>query len=196
MHTDSEPFASGRAVVLRLFAAWLVLLPFSTAAIVMDPLSVETLTAQADVIVHGTVLSRTCQRDPAGRIYTKVELRVAEVWKGAISGSPFLIVHGGGILGDEQARVSAQVQYAIGEEVVAFLVRNERGEGVTVGLVQGKFRVWKDAAGGTPYVVSPFHGVPEGAKSLLARPAGARASAVPTPIRLEDLKRQVQEALR
>lgn len=184
------------ALVRRLVASLALFLPLSTSAIVLEPLSVDTLSAQADVVLHGVVLSNTCQRDPSGRIYTKVELRVTDIWKGAISGSPFVIVHGGGVLGDRQASVPAQVQYDIGEEVVAFLVRNERGEGVTVGLMQGKFRVWQEAVGGTRYVVNPFHGVPEQVGNRAARQGVAKASAAPAPIRLTDLKRQVQEAHR
>ncbi len=196
MNAVSEPTCVRRVFARRFVAALALFLPLSAPAIVLEPLSVETLSAQADIVLHGVVLSNTCQRDPSGRIYTKVELRVTDIWKGAISGSPFVIVHGGGVLGDRQAGVPAQVQYNIGEEVVAFLVRNERGEGVTIGLMQGKFRVWQDAVGGARYVVNPFHGVPEQFGNRGARQGVAKASAVPAPIRLTDLKRQVQEAHR
>lgn len=196
MNSESKFRGAMLALVRRLITSLVLLLPLSAPAIVLEPLSVNALSAQADIVLHGVVLSNTCQRDPSGRIYTKVELRVTDIWKGAISGSPFVIVHGGGVLGDRQASVPAQVQYDIGEEVVAFLVRNERGEGVTVGLMQGKFRVWQNAVGGTRYVVNPFHGVPEQFGNRAARQGSTKASAVPAPIRLTDLKRQVQEAHR
>src|SRR5689334_7993195 len=70
-----------------------------------DPLTVEALARQAELVVQGTVLSKTCQRDPAGRIYTKVELEVTDVWKGAVTGSPMVLVHGGGILGEQRSVV-------------------------------------------------------------------------------------------
>ena len=47
----------------------------------------------------------------------------------------FTIVHGGGILGDRRVIVSDQVTFQPGEEVVAFLVLNQRGEGVTLGNI-------------------------------------------------------------
>src|SRR5689334_3956691 len=106
-------------------------------ALGLRPLSIETLTRQAEVVLHGRVLSKTCQQDIAGRIYTRVELDVLDVWKGAISGTPFPVVQGGGLLGERRSVVPGQAEYAVGEEVVLFLVRNERGEAITVGLLQG-----------------------------------------------------------
>src|SRR5206468_54907 len=95
-----------------------------------------------------TVLSKSCQRDPSGRIFTKVELQVAETWKGSLTTNRISIVHGGGILGDQKTTVSGQVDYGIGEEVVAFLVLNPRGEAVTLGLSQGKFHIRRDRGTG------------------------------------------------
>jgi hypothetical protein len=177
----------------RLFGAAVLLLPFSLAAVIFEPLSIESLTRQADVILHGTVLNKTCQRDASGRIYTRIEINVTDVWKGAIAGNPLTIVHGGGVLGDRQAVVSGQVSYDVGEEVVAFLVRNQRGEGVTLGLMQGKFHVWKDTVSGAKFVVSPFHGVPENAAGQI-RLLSVSGSRPPTsPLGLAELKKCVQE---
>src|SRR3989442_2465869 len=127
-------------------------------AIQFTPLSIEHLTGESALVVRATVLSKSCQRDPAGRIFTKVELEVAEVWKGSIATNRFTVVHGGGILGDRKATVSGQVEYGIGEEVVAFLVFNQRGEGVTLGLAQGKFHIGREAGTGERLVHNLFHG--------------------------------------
>ena len=129
------------------------------------PLPVAALSAKADLVLEGRVVSSTVQRDPQGRIYTKIDLQVAEVWKGNLATNHFTIVHGGGILGEERTTVSGQVEYEIGEEVVAFLVLNPRGEGVTIGLSQGKFHVWQDAATGQKMANNPFHGQPESSAS-------------------------------
>src|SRR5207247_454414 len=101
----------------------------SLRAVQMEPLSIERLVQGSTLVRRGAVLSKSCQRDPEGRIYTKVELQVTEVWKGALATNRFTLVHGGGILGDRKATVSGQVEYGIGEEIVAFLVLNQRGEG-------------------------------------------------------------------
>ena len=101
----------------------------------MRPLAIDELARKADLIVQGTVLDKICLRDDAGRIYTKVNIRVAEVWKGALPTNappPVLtIVQGGGTVGDVREEVSGDVQYDAGEEFVAFLVYNSRGEPVT-----------------------------------------------------------------
>ncbi|MEK7674403.1 MAG: hypothetical protein AAB676_01040 [Verrucomicrobiota bacterium] len=170
--------------------AALLWLAYSLAAAVMIPLSIEELTGQAQLVLHGQVLSKSCQRDPTGRIYTKVDLQVAEVWKGNLAASRLTVVHGGGILGEERVVVSGQVDYQIGEEIVAFLLFNPRGEAVTVGLAQGKFHVWKEPASGTAFVQNPFHGSPEdGARKTQARNATAPA---PARLSLQELKARVQ----
>ena len=171
--------------------------PIPAAAVVLEPLSIDALTAQADLVLHGVVLSKTCQRDPSGRIFTTVELEVTDVWKGAISGNPFVIVHGGGILGEQQAVVAAQVQYDLGEEVVAFLVRNARAEGVTIGLMQGKFRVWKDAVSGARYAANPFHGLLNNAGGTpIVQLGSARPQSSGAPMPLDELRKQVRRRLR
>ncbi len=170
--------------------AALLSLAYSLAAALMIPLSIEELTGQAQLVLQGRVLSKSCQRDATGRIYTKVELQVAEVWKGTLATNPLTVVHGGGILGEERVVVSGQVDYQIGEEIVAFLVFNPRGEAVTVGLAQGKFHVWKEPASGTAFVQNPFHGSPEaGARKIQAQNAAAPA---PARLSLQELKARVQ----
>lgn len=143
---------------LLLLLPW-VLSP-SLCATQFTPLSIEQLAQESALIVQGTVLSKSCQRDPAGRIFTKVELDITEVWKGSLATNRFTLVHGGGILGDKKQTVSGQVEYGLGEEVVAFLVFNSRGEGVTLGLAQGKFHIEKDARSGERFANNPFHGAP------------------------------------
>ena len=160
------------------------------AAVITTTLSIGELTAKAQLIVHASVLSKSCQRNPEGRIYTKIEVQVKESWKGTLSASLLTIVHGGGILGSDRVEVPSQVEYAVGEEVVAFLVLNKRGEAVTIGLAQGKFHVWKDEATGHVLVRNPFHG---------ADPANSRQSPATRPdassqLTLSMLKARVKSA--
>ena len=127
-------------------------------AAVLRPMPLEELSSKAEVVVHGRVTSMTCQRDASGQIYTSVTLAVEEVWKGKIDTNTFHIVHSGGILGDQIDTCSAQVEFKIGEEIVAMLVLNQRGEGVTLGLLQGKFEIATDAKTGEKLVHNLFHG--------------------------------------
>jgi len=123
----------------------------------VNPLSLDQLESEADLVAQGKVLSKTCQRDSSGRIYTSVDLLVTDVWKGKVARSPLTIVHGGGTLGEEQSVVSNQVEYSVGEDVVAFLKINSDSQGVTVALAQGKFHIWQDASG-AKFVHNGFHG--------------------------------------
>ena len=154
----------------------------------MRPLAVSELAGKADLIVEGRVLGKVSLRDDASRIYTKVQIQVSEVWKGsppASSTSNLLtIVQGGGTVGDVREEVSGQVQYDLGEEVVAFLVINPRGEPVTIGLAQGKFHVWRDRQTGGKFANNLFHGEPE--------PDGGAASPLRHPLSLNEFKQQVQ----
>src|SRR5947207_3049369 len=77
-----------------------------------------------------------------------------------------------------KATVSGQVEYGIGEEVVAFLVLNHRGEGVTLGLAQGKFHIGKEAETGERLVHNLFHGE-----------SGSRGQGISTPDRVPTQRR-------
>jgi hypothetical protein len=127
-------------------------------AVLMRPMSLEELTTNAQMVVHGKVLSKTVQRDNDGQIITRVELEVIETVKGSVKEPRVFIVQSGGVLGDEVTTVSGQEHYAVGEEVVAFLVLNRRGEGVTLGLAQGKFDVEEDKDTKARVARNPFHG--------------------------------------
>ena len=176
---------------LNLFLAMtgLIFPVFSTHAVLLRPLAIDELARKADLIVQGTVLEQACLRDDAGRIYTRVNVRVAEVWKGALptNASPggLTVVQGGGTIGDVREEVSGDVQYEVGEEFVAFLVFNARGEPVTIGLAQGKFHVWRDPQTGEKFAHNLFHGQPDPA-------AGHRPDAA-TPLPVSELKRQVRQ---
>jgi hypothetical protein len=177
-----------------LLVGWALFLPPASPAVTFQPLSIETLSRQADLVLHGTVLSKTVQRDDAGRIFTAIELQVTEIWKGAIGNNPFLIVQGGGVLGEEEVTVSGQVHYQVGEEVVVFLTRNPRGAGVTLGMIQAKFQVWQDPQTGTKLVGNPFH---DAAASSAPRTSSKNSAIPPSTagvLTISDLKQRVQEA--
>ncbi|HEY2952907.1 MAG TPA: hypothetical protein VGK40_10005 [Verrucomicrobiae bacterium] len=172
--------------IVWLTVSLLVALPLLAGQVV--PFTVAQLTERSQVILHAIVRSRTVQRDPQGRIYTKIELDVSDVWKGAGVTNRFLLVQAGGILGEEGMAVEGQSEFAIGEEIVAFMVLNQRGEGVILGLSQGTFRVSRDPASGERFVHNPFHGGPPPGQirgQLQPGSAGARLS-------LAELRSRVQ----
>lgn len=164
---------------------WLGLMPLADGTRWV-PLTIEELAAQADAVVHGWVEGVSVARDDEGRIHTRVELRVIEVWRGLGSGPVWELVTGGGVLGERSETASGQVQYKIGEEVVCFLVRNPRGEWVTLGLAQGAFKVRQE--GGRRWAANPFWGGAAGA-------GVDRHGRMPTerPLAIEELRRRTLE---
>ena len=166
----------------------MLLLTSDAAAGNLIPLAVDQLSEDSEIVVFGLVNSKTCLCDEAGRLYTKVEIEVKETWKGSHpAGKPITVVHGGGALGTRCLVVSNQVNYQVGEEVVAFLRFNPRGEAVTIAMCQGKFEVICDKASGERFVRNTFHG---GAPAT----GGAEKYRLPTqlPMALGSLRRQVQ----
>ncbi len=181
--------------VLRLtFVLWGVWCVSSGFATQFLPVPIAELARTADVVLRGEVVSRSCERDARGRLTTRIELAVSEVWKGART-AHFTVVQAGGTLGEQRQTVTGQAEYRIGEEVVAFLALNRAGEGVTLGLAHGKFSLVRTPESGELRAQSAFLGHSEpGARTT--RPAGAAAktpASAPTggPLTVERLKQLV-----
>ena len=153
------------------------------------PLSIETLAAKADAVVHGTVVRMSCQRDDGGRIFTTVHLQIIEQMNSRQRGGTLVIVQGGGVLGRRLARSPIQPTYQVGAEVIVFVVFNSRGEAVTLGLNQGKFDVARQPKTGLVTVRNPFHGLP---KRDDPRAVVKRALGQTKPLTLAELKRRVR----
>ena len=151
------------------------------------PLPIERLAGEADLVLQGRVNGITVQRDEAGRIYTQVALDVAETWKGEADADIFTIVHSGGVLGNELSATDGEVSFSVGDEVVVFVVVNSRGEGVTVGMNQGKFDVMRPNGLANAYVRNLFHG------GAPPQPGGKRGYRLPfqLPLTLQALKHRV-----
>ena len=94
----------------------ILLFSLSLRATIMVPLAVEDLAQRAELVLRGTVTGKVCLKDPEGRIYTKIQFNVTEVWKGGLTTNTFAIVHAGGTLGDEHAVVDGEASYEVGEE--------------------------------------------------------------------------------
>ena len=105
-----------------------------------------TLAREAGMVVRGTVETLTVKRDANRRIFTELELKPSEIWKGNFKGSLIPVVYPGGVLGEEYTKTSGQPEYEIGEEVVLFLVSNGKGQFVTLGLGNGKFSISKQGS--------------------------------------------------
>lgn len=116
-----------------------LLVPFTARASMVPAMDLETLTARAERVVVGEVLSTKSDWDSQHRsIYTRIEVQVAEVWKGQKPTSGRLtIVQPGGAIGDIEMHVHGLASFQAGQRAVLFLAGAETSSHL-IGLGQGK----------------------------------------------------------
>jgi hypothetical protein len=161
----------------------------STLAVWFVPLTVEELAMGAERVVHGRVVMVEVARNQDGRVFTRATLEVAGVWKGEGGSDRVVVEGGGGVLGDVEVRSSAQVTYGVGEELVLYLVGNSEGTWVPLGMVQGRFKVWRSAGSERAWVGNGFWGgsAPQG--------TGVRFPAH-RPLAMDELRRRTEGVVR
>ena len=106
--------------------------------------TVESLTAQADLIVHAKALAQRTpkERGPQGQIYTQTELELITPWKGEAPAT-LTVQQLGGTLDGFTMQVSGSPSFELGAEYVLFLVKSPNQEGLyhVLSLAQGLYRV-------------------------------------------------------
>jgi hypothetical protein len=180
-----------RHVVLLLCLLW----GANLGATRMVPLSIEQISAAADLVVNGVVRKVTVTRDPDHGIVTRVLVEVRELWKGESPPTGTCeVVSRGGILGELSVSSGAEPVYHLGEELVLYLVRSPSGHLVPVGMAQGCFHVTSDSATGERHVHNVFWGEPGDDRA----PAGSGMVRSPMnrPITLKELRRRTTETQR
>lgn len=141
---------------------------------------IEELARRAEVVVRGSVASIEALRDGEGRPFTRLELTVAETWKGP-STNRLTVVQGSAVLGQRQVRVLGEPEFRLGEDAVVFAVFNPAGEAVTLDLARGKFTVRTNATTGQLTALS------DGAKV-----SGGVALPGQAPVSLAELRERVK----
>jgi hypothetical protein len=113
-------------------------LPTSVRASLATVLGLDQLTTLADRVIVGEVLSVKSTWDSGHkRIFTNIEVQVAETWKGtAAAGGKILIQQPGGQVGDIESRVYGLAEFHTGQRAVLFLKGAESASAV-LGLGQG-----------------------------------------------------------
>ncbi|HZZ86094.1 MAG TPA: hypothetical protein VFE30_16315 [Anaeromyxobacteraceae bacterium] len=108
----------------------------SLAAVALQQ-SVESLARGSDAVVRGKVIKRAARWE-GGRIFTEVEVKVSEVWRGQAPASVKVSVPGGevGRLGQS---VEGSPTFGDGEEVALFLRKGGGPAYGVTGLALGKF---------------------------------------------------------
>ena len=105
--------------VVRWAPTLALLLPL--AALVHGPGDVASLTAAADLVVHGQVVRRTSAfGSGGGQIFTTVVVRTLATWKGEPLAELSVLVPGGAV-GELSQTSPGAPEFQDGEEVVLFL---------------------------------------------------------------------------
>lgn len=132
--------------VLALIAAFGIAGPGPAWATVATLLDEPALTREAQSIVRGRVVAQSVVMVD-GRLWTDSVLEVLELWKGRVAvGGRMLVRQPGGEKGKLGMHVAGAARFLVGEEVVLF-TRWVSGRHVPLGMGQGKFTVYRDAAG-------------------------------------------------
>lgn len=145
---------------------------------------IDDLARRADVVIRGSVASIEARRDGEGRPHARIEVSVAETWKGSPT-NRLTVVQGSTILGQKQVRVLGEPEFRLGEDLVLFAVFNPAGEAVTLDLARGKFAVTTNSTTGALTAAS------DGAKA-----AGGIALPGQAPVALDELKLRVKDTRR
>lgn len=133
-----------RSVAAIAAAAALGTLAAAAAASIVLRVSPRELADTAHLVVEGRVSAvdvrwdddRTC-------INTYVTFAVERTHKGPAAASIVIKVPGGRV-GDEEVRVEGTARFSPGEEAMAFLWKDGRGEWIVLGEAQGKFLLRHD----------------------------------------------------
>jgi hypothetical protein len=103
-----------------VFVTTLALLPVGARATLIEAATVETMAAEADLIVLGTVTG-VASRMQDGRIVTDAHIAAFRTWKGDEGLESLTITALGGRVGDLAQRVPSADQYDVGRDVLVFL---------------------------------------------------------------------------
>ncbi len=144
-------------------------------------LSLEQLTEASSAIVRGRVLSQESRWNPQHtRIVTFTALAVAETMKGAPP-STVVVEQLGGTVGNVRVHVSGTVHFHPETDYVLFLepAGSDTSKFLLVGMIQGAYRVYRDAATLQERIIRRFGGFSMGSSPPAASPAGPMGDTVP-----------------
>ena len=146
---------SPRRTALFGLVVSLLVLPLRTLATTVVAPDFNTLVDQADYVVRAVVKSVTSEwRENDGQrfIATLVELDVREVIKGTPP-SPLVLDLVGGRVGTDELVVEGVPKFLVGDEDILFVQGNGRQIYPLVGMMHGRYPIFRDAKTGEKYVL-------------------------------------------
>ena len=190
-----------RQIIYPLF---LLLLSWShqAAATSVLPISLERMTAAADVIFHGRVTDNEVRRDPvSGNIATFTTFEITELVKGQTGATLTIKQIGGELPGSKMRQVIHGVpRFTKGREYIVFLPKpSTLGFASPIGLAQGKFEVHR-LSDGTAITSRRAISEPRPAVSTTnGLPSGMQAQSSPSPeqgVRLDEFLKNIRQMVK
>jgi hypothetical protein len=133
-----------RKFFLPVTILFLGLLGGQARATTLSELTVEQMTDASDLIVRGTVTQVFTELDDRGNVWTRAQVEVSEVLKGALDTRAVLVDQIGGVHGNAYSVIRWAPRFSKGEEAVFFLEELRSGRTSIVGWYQGKFTLRMD----------------------------------------------------
>lgn len=174
----------------RLFILATMLIAMAASATTVKPLSIEELTASASLIVEGQATqSWSTWNTQHSLIYTFTRVRVTKTLKGASADTVLLVKQMGGTANGYTQRVAGVNPMKPGDVSVLFLRPSEAHDGtmVVVGLMQGNFRIEREAQTASMVVNNGVGDVHQSSAESLTQYRGAKMT-------LRQLEARVQKA--
>lgn len=173
----------------RLFALLLVCMAIAAPATTVKPLTIEELTDSASLIVEGQATqSWSTWNAQHSLIYTFTRVRVTKTLKGN-SAESVVVKQVGGTANGYTQRVAGVNPMKPGDVSVLFLHPSEAHDGtmVVVGLMQGNFRIEREAQTGSTVVNNGVNDVHQSSSGGVTQYHGAKMT-------LHQLEARVQKA--
>jgi hypothetical protein len=136
-----------RSVLIVLLV--LTLAPLQLHALSVIEVSDEQLAEKAEMIVLGRVLSAYSEKvGSTGDIFTYVSVRISEQLKGKANHPDLVLKIAGGRVGDEIVSFPGAADFYRNEEVLLFLERRSDKSLMPIGMMLGKYSVYRDSESG------------------------------------------------
>jgi hypothetical protein len=175
--------------MMRGMVATVLVLSLAAGATTIVRQDVPELSRRADAVLRGTVVRKESRwSGDRRRIFTEVEIRVAETMKGTPR-KTVLVRQPGGVVGKVGQRVDGVASFQQGEEVVVFLARRPDDSFVVQGMAQGKFRVERSSDGRDAFAIPQ-----EVEADLVEAPGQSSAGLERRPLTLDELRAQIRDS--
>lgn len=175
-----------------LVCLWLMFSVSCLSALTVVPMSDEQLAKTAEVIVVGRVLSASYEIDSKeNNPYTRIHVRASEYLKGKSPVRDIMLKTLGGVKGKMTLLIPGAADFNRNEEVMLFLERRNDGSLFPVGMVLGKYNIYRDASTGRKVVLRLEDG--QGKYSAEPREEVIRDLQPEQKIYFDDFRKKIRE---